>query len=144
MRCVQNGKYGYIYNPFSDGKHRYRNNNEGRTMRSMEQAARSDPRIAARVKLFRYRVPEEFFDLEQDPDCLENLIGDPEYADAITTLQARLVEHMEKTQDPMLAAFRNKDDRAKVNEVLLATYGPPKPRREIRNKPPQKRKRAKQ
>ena len=32
MRCVQDARYGYIYNPFSDGKHVYRNNNEGRNL----------------------------------------------------------------------------------------------------------------
>jgi hypothetical protein len=33
---------------------------------------------------------------------------------------------MKKTADPMLAAFHNRDDRAKVDEILLATYGPQK------------------
>jgi N-sulfoglucosamine sulfohydrolase len=134
MRCVQDGKYGYIYNPFSDGEHWYRNNNEGLTMRAMEEAAKGDPAIAARVELFRHRVPEEFFDLEKDPNCLNNLMGNPEYAGQIAGLQAKLVAQMEKTEDPMLEAFRNREDRAKVDEVLVATYGEPKPKKEKKAK----------
>lgn len=126
MRCVQNGQYGYIYNPFSDGKHWYRNNNEGQTMAAMQVAATTDAAIAARIELFRYRVPEEFYDLEHDPDCLHNLIDRPDLQDAITALQAQLVAHMRRTDDPMLEAFLHRTDRAAVDQVLRATYGPPR------------------
>ncbi len=126
MRCVQNAKYGYIYNPFSDGKHIYRNNNEGLCMKAMNLAAKKDPAIAARVHLFRYRVPEEFYDLEKDPDCLNNLIASPEHREVIRAMQARLQSWMEKTRDPMLEAFLNKADRTVVDEVMRKVYGPPK------------------
>ncbi len=123
MRCVQNAKYGYIYNPFSDGKHWYRNNNEGKSMAAMQAAAKTDPEIAARIDLFRYRVPEEFYDLEDDPDCLHNLIDDPALQAAVAALQAQLVAHMTRTDDPMLAAFQHRTNRAEVDKVLRATYG---------------------
>lgn len=126
MRCVQNAKYGYIYNPFSDGKHVYRNNNEGLTMAAMNQAAKTDATIAARVQLFRYRVPEEFYDLEEDPDCLHNLINSSEHREAITALQAKLQGWMNATNDPMLAAFTNRDDRTLVDQALFKAYGPQK------------------
>lgn len=124
MRCVQSAKYGYIYNPFSDGKHWYRNNNEGQTMAAMQAAAKTDPRIAARIELFRHRVPEEFYDLQRDPDCLHNLIAEPDYREPLAALQARLAVHMQQTADPMLAAFQHRTDRAAVDQVLRATYGP--------------------
>jgi N-sulfoglucosamine sulfohydrolase len=129
MRCVQNARYGYIYNPFSDGKYWYRNNNEGLTMAAMNQAARTDAAIQARVDLFRYRVPEEFYDLKNDPDCLRNLISDPQHSGTVKMLQDRLVAQMRKTRDPMLAAFLNRDDRTTVDAVLIATYGPKKDER---------------
>ena len=138
MRCVQNAEFGYIYNPFSDGKYWYRNNNEGRTMAAMNEAAKTNPAIQARVDLFRYRVPEEFYDLKNDPDCLRNLIGNPAHAERIKSLQAKLVAQMKRTEDPMLPAFLNRHDRAKVDEVLIATYGPKKNER-----PKAKRDRAK-
>lgn len=129
MRCVQNKDFGYIYNPFSDGTYWYRNNNEGRTMAAMNEAAETNPSIRARVDLFRYRVPEELYDLRNDPNCLENLINSPSHAATLLELQGQLVAHMQKTQDPMLAAFVHRYDRTKVDEVLLATYGPKKDER---------------
>jgi N-sulfoglucosamine sulfohydrolase len=129
MRCVQNENFGYIYNPFSDGKYWYRNNNEGLTMAAMKKAAETDPKIQARVDLFRYRVPEEFYDLKSDPDCLHNLINEPAHAATVKALQARLVAQMRKTEDPMLAAFLHRHDRGKVDEILVATYGPKKDER---------------
>jgi len=123
MRCVQNAGFGYIYNPFSDGKHWYRNNNEGGTMAAMNRAAETDPEIAKRVHLFRYRVPEEFYDLDNDPDCLNNLIDNPECKTAVGELREKLEGWMVETGDPMLEAFRHKDDRAVVDAVMAKTYG---------------------
>lgn len=127
MRCVQNEHFGYIYNAFSDGKYWYRNNNEGLTMAAMNKAAMTDPAVKARVDMFRYRVPEELYDLQSDPDCLHNLIDDPAHAETLKSLQTKLVHQMKKTSDPMLAAFMHRDDRAKVDAILVETYGPQKP-----------------
>ncbi len=140
MRCVQNAKFGYIYNPFSDGKHRYRNNNEGNSMAAMNLAAKTDPAIAARVHLFRYRVPEEFYDLEHDPDCLHNLIDDPDHVQTISALRLRLQNWMTQSHDPMLPAFLHRSDRKLVDATMLKTYGPPpKPRKKKkRNKKAQR------
>lgn len=141
MRCVQNANFGYIYNPFSDGKYWYRNNNEGLTMAAMNRAAETDASIKARVDLFRYRVAEEFYDLKNDPDCLHNLIADPGHAEAVKALQDKLAAQMKKTEDPMLAAFQNRNDRAKVDEILIATYGPQKNERPgVKKKEPAGRK----
>ena len=58
--------------------------------------------------------------------CLVNLINNPEYKDVIAEMQGHLRMQMQKTEDPMLKAFQNRDDRAKVDAVLEATYGKPK------------------
>lgn len=126
MRSVQNARFRYIYNPFSDGKYWYRNNNEGQSMAAMNAAAKTNPAIQARVDLFRYRVSEELYDLQGDPNCLRNLMNDQTHAAELKTLQQQLVGQMKKTEDPMLAAFQNRHDREKVDKVLLQTYGPPK------------------
>ncbi len=142
MRCVQDARYGYIYNPFSDGKHVYRNNNEGRTFAAMAAAAKSNPVIAARIRLFRMRVPEEFYDLEKDPDCRKNLIGNPDLQETISRYRQRLEGWMKQTGDPMLAAMRNRDDRARVDAILLKTYGPAKVKKRKTKKPKRKTARA--
>jgi N-sulfoglucosamine sulfohydrolase len=143
MRAVQNANYGYIYNPFSDGKYWYRNNNEGKTMAAMNKAAKDDPAIAARIDLFRHRVPEEFYNLEKDPNCLINLIDDPKHAAALKALQTLMVVQMKKTQDPMLPAFQNRNNQAKVDEIMVKTYGPRKPKKEKKNKDDKKKKNRK-
>ena len=141
MRCVQNANFGYIYNPFSDGKYWYRNNNEGMTMAAMNKGAETDASIKARVDLFRYRVAEEFYDLKNDPDCLHNLIAAPAHAETVKALRDKLAAQMKKTEDPMLAAFQNRNDRAKVDEILIATYGPQKNERpSVKKKEPAGRK----
>jgi len=143
MRCVQDAKFGYIYNPFSDGKHVYRNNNEGKSFAAMAEAAKTDPDIAARIDLFRMRVPEEFYDLENDPDCLHNLIGHTDYQKQIQDYRRRLGAWMKQTGDPMRAALEDKDDRAKVDAIMLKTYGPPKVRKAKKNKSTRKKREKK-
>lgn len=122
IRCVQTKRFAYIYNPFSDSQHVYRNNNEGQTMRAMERAAKHDAKIAERVKFFRYRVPEEFYDLQKDPDCRNNLISDPEYQKDIDQLRAWMETWMKETDDPMLPAFQHRDDRPEVDRAIRQAY----------------------
>jgi len=106
MRCVLTKKYGYIYNGWSDGKTIFRNESQnGRTFRAMQAAAKTNPQIAQRVKLFQYRVKEEFFDYEHDPAALRNLIDDPKHQEAINTFRKRMQKRMRKLEDPLQARF---------------------------------------
>ena len=125
MRCVQDAELGYIFNPWSDGTHVYHNNNEGLTMKAMNRAAKTDPFIAGRVQVFRYRAPEELYDLKADPDCLKNLIDDPAYRDRADRLRSELLAWMKRTGDPLTAAFENREDPENVKQVLERVYGKP-------------------
>ena len=71
------------------------------------------------------------------------LIDDPAYAEPIKTLQAKLVAQMKKTEDPMLPAFLSRNDRAKVDEILVATYGPKKDERPKAKKDKSKKRKKK-
>jgi len=114
MRCIQNRRFGYIYNAWSDGKTVFLNESQsGLTFKAMQQAAAGDKKIAARVKLFQYRVPEELYDFEKDPDALHNLVDEPAYAEVLRTMRARMAEVMAACKDPLLPTFRR--------EVLAAT-----------------------
>ncbi|MCH2206139.1 MAG: sulfatase [Lentisphaerales bacterium] len=124
MRAIQNHKFGYIYNAFKE-EDRYRNNNEGLTMKAMEEAAKTDKTIADRIQLFRHRIKEEFYDIEKDPNCLNNLIDNPEYKTQIESFKAKLAVNMKATKDPILKAFENMDDRTIVDQVIIDTYGKP-------------------
>ena len=68
----------------------------------MQDAAVNDPELAARVHFFTYRVPEEFYDYKNDPNALNNLIDDPEYANEIQDMRDALNKWMKETNDPLL------------------------------------------
>jgi N-sulfoglucosamine sulfohydrolase len=123
MRCVQDQRFGYIFNPWSDGNFLYQNNNEGLTMKAMVEAARTAPEIAQRVRMFRYRALEELYDLGNDPDCLHNLVGKPDYENDCARMQGALHDWMRRTQDPLLLAFENRHAPDKLKAVLTKIYG---------------------
>jgi N-sulfoglucosamine sulfohydrolase len=123
MRCVQNHRLGYIFTPWSDGKFVYRNNNEGLTMQAMVEAAQTDPRVAERVRMFRYRVSEELYDLQNDPDCLNNLVDKPDRKNDLDHMRNELQAWMTRTRDPLLPAFENRTDPERVKAVLTSVYG---------------------
>jgi len=126
MRCVQDGKYGYIFNAWSDGSYVYRNNNEGMCMKAMNVAAKTDKEIAERVKMFRYRTLEELYDMENDPDCLVNLVDNPEQKKTLERLCGEMAAWMKRTGDPLLPAFEKRHDDAARKAALGAVYGPRK------------------
>ena len=106
MRSVVTKTRGYIFNSWSDGKLIFKNESQaGLTMKAMREAAKTDPAIAARVQHFVYRTPEEFYDYENDPDALHNLIDDPKYQEEIDSFRERLREQMKATDDYALPTF---------------------------------------
>jgi len=121
MRCVQDDRYGYIFNAWSDGEFKYKNNNEGETFAAMESAAPTNPEIKARVDMFRYRVPQEFYDLKKDPFSTNNLIHVPEYQETIKKYQDRLRRWMVDTHDFCLAAFDVRENPEKL-AAAVANY----------------------
>jgi len=118
MRCVQDGQYAYIFNAFSDGKFKYKNNNEGLTFDAMEEAGKTDPAMQARVEMFRHRVPQEFYDLQKDPGCLKNLIHDPSQQAVAKKYQDRLRQWMVETYDHCLAAFDVRGNPAQLAKAV--------------------------
>jgi len=110
MRCVQERRFGYIFNPWADGERVFLNESQaGRTFKAMQEAGENDSEIAARVQLFQYRVVEELYDFENDPDALHNLVDDPGYKDELDRLRGELEAWMVEHGDLALDAFRNRD-----------------------------------
>lgn len=123
MRCIQNKRFGYIFNPWSDGERIFRNESQGgRTFRAMQLAAEKDAEIMDRVDLFLYRVPEEFYEFRKDPNALTNLINEPDCADILKELRLEMETYMMKTNDPALEAFRQRDDQGAINALFSAMH----------------------
>ncbi|MHC4920821.1 MAG: sulfatase family protein [Planctomycetota bacterium] len=101
MRCLQNHRFGYIRNAWSDGRTVFKNESQnGLSFRAMRRAAAADPAIAARVKLFQYRVTEELYDFAQDPDARRNLAHDPAYKDVVLKMRKQLEDILKQNGDP--------------------------------------------
>ncbi len=108
MRSLQDRRFGYIYNAWSDGETKFRNESQsGLTFNAMVKAAASDPAIAARVQHFVFRTKEEFYDYEADPDALHNLIDDPAQTAKVTDFRRRMRDAMAGSNDPLLAKFES-------------------------------------
>jgi N-sulfoglucosamine sulfohydrolase len=111
MRAVQTKRMLYIFNPWSNGVRVMATATTGTpTYRRMAELARTKPRIAARHELYQHRVVEELYDIEQDPDCLVNLIESPRHQAERNRLRGELESWMVRTGDHMLNVFRHRDD----------------------------------
>jgi len=113
-RCILDGRYAYVINfwagtghflagPDRIGKLAFNN----RWWEQMKAAGAEDPRLADAAHRTGYGVPEELFDLENDPHCLNNRIDDPAFAGVRRRLRDALIAHMEAKDDPALEATRN-------------------------------------
>jgi len=122
MRCVQNKKFGYIYNMWHRDDYYYRNNNEVDVMKAMEEAAENNPAIKARIMHYRYRSLEELYDLENDPGCLVNLADSPEYRSTLESMRSTMEMRMEASGDPLLNAYRNRHDAGLIEAEFDRVY----------------------
>jgi N-sulfoglucosamine sulfohydrolase len=119
MRCIQSERYGYIYNFWSDGKLKMTGDaTGGLTWNAMLKAEKSDPSIAARVELYRHRMPEEFYDFSNDPDGLHNLINDPAYAKEIDRLRDVMLKMMKQYRDPAFVVYRDRHIPGVVEQFM--------------------------
>jgi len=113
MRAVQTRRWLYLFNPWSNGTRIMATATTGTpTYRRLAELARSDKGLAARHDLYQYRVVEELYDVQNDPDCLTNLIEEPALQQELSGLRTALEAWMVKTGDHMLGAMRQRTDPA--------------------------------
>jgi len=111
MRAVQTKRYLYIFNPWSNGQRVFATATTGTvTYRRLVALAKQDTRLAKRLDLYKHRVPEELYDVANDPDCLINLIADAKHQVALPSLRSELEGWMKRTKDPMLEVFGKRKD----------------------------------
>lgn len=116
MRSIQSKRFGYLFNPWSDGKRVFKTATTGTmTFRAMQKVAETDPVIAKRLELFQHGVVEEFYDYQKDPDALVNLIDDPQYADEVKQHREIMFKMMEQTGDHCLEAFKHRNDPQRMS-----------------------------
>lgn len=119
MRCIRTKTASYIWNAWSDGKTTYHTENmAGLTWKAMLAAAETNATIKARTEFYRYRVPEEFYDLTSDRFERTNLISDPSRHAEIASMRKELLALMRRTSDPFAEAFAQRENRELTTAVL--------------------------
>ena len=109
MRCVQDKRFAYIFNGWSNGETVFINEStEGLTFKAMEEAGKTDEFIHHRAEFFKYRIVEELYDYKLDPHALNNLADKPEYRDMLDGLRKRMYDYMKQSKDAMIDDFYNK------------------------------------
>ena len=144
MRGTQTKKFGYLFNPWSDGKRTFKTATTGTlAFRTMKKLATTDKQIAERLRIFEYAEREQFFDYENDPNALHNLIDDPEFADEIAKHRRALEAWMVRTGDHALEAFRNREDESAVQNYMTKVEAESAARRATRRKTPRPQRKIK-
>jgi len=120
MRCLQTKDFAYIFSPWAnDGTFQFQTETKaGLTYNAMKQASKEDEQIAKRLRLFDFRVTEEFYDLRKDPDALNNLIDDPGSRQMLEQFRTAMEQKMRATNDHILEAFINRSDPRKLKEYV--------------------------
>lgn len=145
MRSVESKKFGYLFNPWSDGQRVFKTATTGTmSYRAMQKMSATDEQIAARLKLFQHGVPEEFYDYENDPDALNNLIDDSRYASALAEHRAAMRKFMQDSNDPMLEVFDKRNDPKFVSAYVDQVQAESDDRRKNKRKNKQTQARRKQ
>ncbi|MEK7676787.1 MAG: sulfatase [Verrucomicrobiota bacterium] len=107
QRCVRTKDFALMFHAWPDGTPHFRvEAMGGKTFNALAAAAKTAPRIAARVAQFQTGEPLMFFDLRADPDERTNVIRDAKCRADIERLQKLLLAHMEKTADPQTSACK--------------------------------------
>ena len=120
MRAVVTRDFGYIFNPWSNGKRKMATATKGTiTYRRMLALGPQNPEIAARLDLFEHRVPEELYQYSVDPDARNNLVKSESHQADYQRLTTALEAWMVKTGDPMLEVFQGRAD-PNVREAYMA------------------------
>ncbi|MBK1879310.1 sulfatase family protein [Pelagicoccus mobilis] len=104
IRSVRTHRWKYIRNLQPDWIHsthssRYRKDTAGAYHWSWEEAAAKDPNAALILNRLRQRPGEELYDLENDPNELNNLAADPRHADTLLSLRQDLTDWMREQED---------------------------------------------
>lgn len=112
MRALHGQRYVYVWNSWADGKTKIPivMGGEGSTaislLSNLESAGPLYPDPSERVQFYLFRTPEELYDVEQDPGCLNNLAEDPAYRPMLKRYRKGMLAMLEANRDHELTNYR--------------------------------------
>lgn len=119
MRGIQTREHLYLYNPWSNGQRKFATATMGTmTYRQLVKLAKNEPEIAARLDLFDHRVLEELYGVATEPDCLTNLIDQPQSQAVANQLRQQLLQALTEMNDPVAPLLADVENR-KLREAYM-------------------------
>ena len=92
----------------------------GSVFKTMLALGKTDPAWAKRADFLLTRAPEEFYNLEKDPNCLNNLIDSPEVAKQVDAFRAETGRWLKRTKDYVLKPFEVYQETGSVEKMHTA------------------------
>ncbi|KAB1155475.1 sulfatase family protein [Flavobacterium luteum] len=108
VRAIRTDKYLYCHNykpdrwPVGDPEFNYNNCDDSPTKSYLTSLKEGDKDYNYFSLSFGKRPADELFDLEKDPDCVNNLASDLQYAFLIKELKAKMETDLKKQKDPRI------------------------------------------
>ncbi len=107
QRCVRTATRALMFHAWAGPEAAFRvEAMNGLSYAALADAAKSDARLKGRVGQLLHGTVLAFYDLTQDEGERRNEIANPAYAAEIARMKQQLLAHMERTQDPQLANYR--------------------------------------
>jgi len=118
-RTIISNRYGYIFNAWATGKYEFKSAvNSHTSFKVMKSEAEINQKVKKRFEFWKFREIEELYDYHKDPNGLNNIIDDPKYKSVVRQLRIELKKQMQHTNDYMLIAFKNRDDKDFLNNWM--------------------------
>jgi arylsulfatase A-like enzyme len=106
VRAIRTDKYLYSHNykpyrwPAGDPEYGYNNCDDSPTKSYLTNLTESDSDYKYYLLSFGKRPADELYNVETDPDCINNLADDPKYASIVKELKNRMESELKKQKDP--------------------------------------------
>ena len=119
MFVVHTIDWVYIYNPWVKKGKEVKNSDYKKSLirLAMLDFANYDEAIYNRVQFHRFRIREELYHLEDDPDSYVNVIDKPENQERLARMRAVLVQWMKETDHPAQTLMQDPH-----NDTLISAY----------------------
>ena len=103
-RALNTTKYSYVWNGWADGEAKLPKEMGGNVSRLLVKFAENQqdknyPNYKEKAKFLKYKTMEEFYDVEKDPGCRNNLAKNPEYWPLIESFRKEMLKVLKETND---------------------------------------------
>ena len=106
VRAIRNDKFLYVRNikserwPVGNPEYNYRNCDNSPTKKYLTDLTSDDEEYHYFEMSFGMRPEEELYNIQEDPDCIKNLVELPEYAEIKTKLRHQMEAELTAQGDP--------------------------------------------